>query len=390
LESYYLPDHIDKVIDLIGGVHGFPKMDSTYFHTIGATNDVTPKVIYETYSVPMGLMSKNSSNRQAVAEFQDEFFSPTDLQQFFKEYSPNLVGQEVKQVVGFNDPKIPGVEPNLDVQYIMATGPGVNMTVYNINSPKSIYTDFLEWIWDVGNDTSPPWVHSVSYGAYGGTYPTGPVHRLDNEYMKLGLRGVSIFFASGDNGVGCSLTCKKFEPDFPSSPYVTMVGSTKLSGNKEVGADFSAGGFSNTWTMPTWQQTVVENYLNGSPLPPSTFYNASGRAYPDLSAFGENVQVVVNGKVIPVGGTSCSSPMVAGLVTMLNDIRLVKGKPTLGFFNPLLYSWSSVPFAFQDVLTGNNRKGCCPGFDARAGWDPVTGLGTPNFTTWSNLVQNLK
>jgi len=352
-------------------------------------------VVYKQYQVPSGLMSTNKENRQAVAEFQGEYFSPKDLQTFFTKFQPNLVGQIVKQVVGTNLPSDPGLEPNLDVQYIMTTGPGVNMTVYNINAPSSIYTDFLEWVWDIGNDTAAPWVHSVSYGAYGGHYPSDPVHRIDTEYMKLGLRGITILFASGDNGVGCSLNCQKFEPDFPSSPYVTMVGSTQLKcgSTTEVGAAFSSGGFSNTWDMPSWQQTAVEGYLSeeGSSLPPAHFFNTSGRAYPDLSSLGVNVQIVVKGSVTAVDGTSCSSPIVAGLVSMLNEIRLNAGKPTLGFFNPLLYHWAqNNSNAFHDVTSGRNAEGCCPGFPAASGWDPVTGLGSPNFGVWSDLVTNMK
>jgi len=274
----------------------------------------------------------------------------------------------------------------------MALGADANTTVYNINKPINIYTDFLEWVYDIGNDTAPPWVHSVSYGAYGGHYPSDPVHRLDTEYMKMGLRGLSIMFASGDNGVGCSITCNKFEPDFPSSPYITLVGSTQVnSGNNEVGAFFSAGGFSNTWSMPSYQQAAVNAYLNGgTKLPPSHFYNASGRAYPDLSAAGVNFQVIMSGSVVAVDGTSCSSPTFAGIVTLLNDLRLNAGKTTLGFLNPLLYSWgASNSSTFQDITQGNNAKGCCPGFDAAPGWDPVTGLGTPNFRVLAGLVMNL-
>jgi len=392
LGEYTLPESVDKAIDLISGVYGFPKLERIKFKdAFAAQEKITPSVIYSHYSVPSEFMSNNTNNRQAVAEFQGEFFSLTDLQTFFQKFQTSLVGQVVKQVVGKNVPSAPGAEPNLDVQYIMSTGPGVNMTVYNINKPINIYTDFLEWVWDIGNDTAPPWVHSVSYGAYGGNYPSDPVHRLDREYMKLGLRGISILFASGDNGVGC-YECRKFVPDFPSSPYVTMVGSTQLDvgATTETGASFSAGGFSDTWNMPSWQQTAVENYLSTSSLPPAHFFNASGRAYPDLSSFGVNVQIVLGGSVTPVAGTSCSSPIVAGLISMLNEIRLNAGKPTLGFLNPLLYQWAaSNPNAFQDVIVGQNAETCCPGFSAAAGWDPVTGLGSPNFAVWSQMVTNM-
>jgi len=393
-QEIVIPDSVSGVIELISGVFGFPKLNKVQFTSFAdVSKAVTPSVVYAQYQVPTNMMSTNTENRQAVAEFQGEFFSPSDLQTFFGKFMPSLKGQIVKQVVGTNIPSEPGLEPNLDVQYIMSTGPGVNMTVYNINEPSSIYTDFLEWVWDIGNDTQAPWVHSVSYGAYGGKYPSGPVHQLDNEYIKLALRGITILFASGDNGVGCSVSCQKFEPDFPSSPYVTMVGSTQLDAGAtvETGASFSAGGFSNTWTMPSWQESAVEAYLSsGVSLPASHYYNASGRGYPDLSSLGVNVQIVQKGKVVAVDGTSCSSPIVAGLISMLNEIRLNADKPTLGFLNPLLYQWAaSNPNAFHDITSGKNAQGCCPGFDAYAGWDPVTGLGSPDFAVWSQLVTDM-
>merc|ERR1712070_258799 len=85
-----------------------------------------------------------------------------------------------------------------------------------------------------------------------------------------------------------------------------------------------------------------------------------------------------------VGGTSASTPTVAGVSAYLNDLSYSKkGKP-LGFLNPLLYKMhAEVPEAFTDVTVGDNKcteDGCfpsCKGYKATKGWDPVTGLGTP-------------
>jgi len=210
--------------------------------------------------------------------------------------------------------------------------------------------------------------------------------------MKLGTRGISVLFASGDNGVGCNLECSKFEPDFPSSPYVTLVGSTALvsKSGEEVGATFSAGGFSNTWGRTDYQEEAVEKYLQGKNLPPSHFYNASGRGYPDLATTGVNVQIVIHGRITPVDGTSCSAPTLSGMIALLNDLRLSSGKKTLGFLNPLLYQWAqNSSKAYNDITSGKNPDRCCPGFNAAPGWDPVTGLGTPNFATWLSLLTKL-
>ena len=61
----------------------------------------------------------------------------------------------------------------------------------------------------------------------------------------------------------------------------------------------------------------------------------------DISALGHNIPAYYNGNISRFDGTSASTPFVAGLVTLLNDIRLSQGKPPLGFINPLLYSLNS-------------------------------------------------
>lgn len=70
---------------------------------------------------------------------------------------------------------------------------------------------------------------------------------------------------------------------------------------------------------------------------PSQYYNASGRAYPDISACGRNFLVYISGAWDPVDGTSAATPTVAALLTIVNDYRLNNRLPPLGFVNPLLY-----------------------------------------------------
>lgn len=96
----------------------------------------------------------------------------------------------------------------------------------------------------------------------------------------------------------------------------------------------------------------------------------------------------------PSGGTSAASPVVAAVIALLNDARFRAGKPSMGFLNPWLYS--SGYTALNDITLGGS-VGCTgtdlqngiviPGagkipyasWNATDGWDPVTGLGTPNF-----------
>merc|ERR1712151_1094576 len=100
----------------------------------------------------------------------------------------------------------------------------------------------------------------------------------------------------------------------------------------------------------------------------------------DVAALGDGFQVIVEGKVLMVGGTSASAPTFAGFVSLLNEARMKAGKPAMGYLNPFLYQ---NPGAFRDVTVGTNaigRQGPVEyGFPCAPGWDPVTGLGTPNF-----------
>lgn len=103
---------------------------------------------------------------------------------------------------------------------------------------------------------------------------------------------------------------------------------------------------------------------------------------------------VINGTATPNGGTSAASPVVASIVALLNDARFRAGKPAMGFINPWLYSVGSD--VLNDITLGGSLG--CAGVDlqsgeviagagiipyaswnATPGWDPVTGLGTPNF-----------
>ncbi|KAL2849593.1 peptidase S8/S53 domain-containing protein [Aspergillus pseudoustus] len=247
----------------------------------------------------------------------------------------------------------------------------------------------------------PTNVISLSYGGAEWGVPIRYMRRQCREWMKLGLQGVSVVVASGDHGVGTE-SCmgderNVFSPDFPANcPYLTTVGSTVLPPGGDphdpeeivVGSFGSGGGFSNVYGRADYQHAAVDEYFaraeldypyyesidNSSFAEDGGIYNRIGRAYPDVSAIGDNILVFWRGEPIVVGGTSASAPLVAGMLTRINEERLATGRPTIGFVNPVLYAH---PEAFRDVTQGNNAGCGTDGFPATEGWDPVTGLGTP-------------
>lgn len=170
--------------------------------------------------------------------------------------------------------------------------------------------------------------------------------------MQLGARGTSILFASGDGGVSGSQPnlCLEYVPTFPSGcPFMTSVGAT--TGTIETAATLSSGGFSNYFNRPSYQAGAVSRYLAALGKTDIDRYNSSGRGFPDVSAQGENLEIYVGGSAKSVSGTSCSSPIFASVIALLNDRLIAAGKSPLGFLNPFLYSASGAA-ALNDITTG--------------------------------------
>eukprot|EP01027_Heterolobosea_sp_BB2_P012661 GEZU01018326.1.p1 GENE.GEZU01018326.1~~GEZU01018326.1.p1 ORF type:complete len:279 (+),score=83.56 GEZU01018326.1:1047-1883(+) len=276
-------------------------------------------------------------------------------------------------------------------------GVALNVSTWFYSTPSlEFWDDLTTWVTELSDTEGIPWVHSVSYGSQGESSVSDDYKtRMDAEFMKLGARGVSIIFASGDSGCGC-ISCSKFHAAYPAtSPHVTSVGATQFLndavGPEKAVTEFSSGGgFSYFYPRPDYQNASVAQYLSSTPLPDTKYFNQNGRGTPDVSAHGVGFKVVTHGFTQPVAGTSAAAPTFAAIVSLLNDLRLQAGKPTLGFLNYFIYQTAaSNPEAFNDITVGSNPDGCCKGFSCAAGWDPVTGVGTPNYAVLAQIVQQL-
>ncbi|KAH9902554.1 subtilisin-like protein [Cubamyces lactineus] len=389
-------------------------------------------------------------NSIGVGENTPQFYVPSDLDIFFSNFSKSQVGQRPVLIsidggtidipTGIGD----SVESNLDLQYAMAlVGKKQPVTLYQTGDyiEGASFNTFLDALdgsyctYEGGDDpTFDPAYPDPSDGGYKGSLDCGIVtpanvisisysydewelspaymQRQCNEYAKLGLMGVTILISSGDFGVsGRAGVCLdptgqptsngtgSFAPSFPCGcPYVTSVGATQINPGAKVTDPesacmqeiYSGGGFSNVFAMPSWQKSAVEKYLSKySPGYPAGTYNTSGsRAYPDLSANGANYVVAVDGSFQLVYGTSASAPVTASMLSAVNDARLAIGKKPIGFINPTLYS-AAFQHAFNDITSGSNPGCGTNGFTAEPGWDPVTGVGTPNFTLLLAAYQSL-
>ena len=123
-------------------------------------------------------------------------------------------------------------------------------------------------------------------------------------------------------------------------------------------------------------------------------YNSSGRGIPDISAQSTRYEVVIGGKIRIISGTSASAPVIAGMISLVNAGRLAAGKNSVGWFNPLLYTYYQ-SFT-NDITEGKNNcvaqssLPCCPqGFSATTGWDPTTGWGTIDYSRFKVFMSGI-
>ncbi|EIW59803.1 subtilisin-like protein, partial [Trametes versicolor FP-101664 SS1] len=365
---------------------------------------ITPACLRALYNTTTYVPKATAKNSLGVAGYLEEFANRADLQTFFSRFRTDAVGgtfTTVRVNGGLDDQTDPGVEANLDIQYTE----GISFPTPNIyystggsppfkadsNTPTNTNEPYLDWLNFIAAQTTIPQTFTTSYGDDEQTVPLDYATTVCNLFAQLGARGSSIMFSSGDDGVGAGdcLTndgknTKHFQPNFPAScPFVTTVGGT-IRVNPEVAVSFSGGGFSNYFARPSYQSTAVSTFLTKLGSTNAGQFNTTGRAYPDVAAQGQGFQVVIGGRVGSVGGTSASSPTFAGVIALLNDFRLSQGKSSLGFLNPIIYS-TGVP-GFNDITSGSNPGCGTNGFTAGAGWDPVTGLGTPDFGKLQALI----
>lgn len=278
----------------------------------------------------------------------------------------------------------------------------------------------------------PTRVISASYGQSELDLPKKYTERQCNEFMKLGLQGHSIFFSSSDYGVagapgdpttsGClsgnGQNQTIYNPDYPANcPYITAVGATQLQPNQTIkdpesamqtslgpgplSRFASAGGFSNYFSVPSFQKAAVSSYFErhdpGHPYYIANsdasniganggIYNRAGRAYPDVSANGANFRMFTNLTNEHWYGTSLAAPLWASVITLINEERGMAGKGPVGFINPTLYENA---WALTDIKNGSNPNCGSSGFAAVEGWDPVTGLGTPDYPALLRVFMQL-
>ncbi|KAF1808285.1 subtilisin-like protein [Eremomyces bilateralis CBS 781.70] len=402
---------------------------------------ITPSCLNELYNVRNYTAHSNSGSHLGFGSFLNQSARYEDLVRYQNHFG--LPHQNFTKVF-INDAannqsasSRDQTEANLDVQQLVGVGGPLPITEFltggappfipsldlptpeeNTNEP---YVPYYEFLLRQPNSALPQ-VITNSYGEAEQTVPLRYAHRTCNLIGLLGLRGITVLQSSGDTGVGaaCQSNDGKKTPEFvgqfPSTcPWITGVGGTEGL-NPEIAWRDSSGGFSDVWSRwdAPYAIKAVSNYLeneaNQTALEQQRpYFNYHGRGFPDVSAHsGRPWYLVFSGnRMSRTGGASAASPVFAAIVGLLNDARFRADPPlpALGFLNPWLYSDGYK--SLLDVTEGGsvgctginpqlgifyNGSSIIPSasWNATKGWDPVTGLGVPDFQKMLAAALKLK
>jgi subtilase family serine protease len=337
-------------------------------------------------------------------------------------------------------------EATLDIEWSYAIAPLAHIVLvgvppaetYGVQGLPNLFKA-LQWV----IDTYPAGtVISQSFGlaeqTFNGAAPV-KLSDFDTVYQAAAEKGDTVLASSGDNGTTGTKKAKKGALSYTvptagwpaSSPWVTAVGGTQLqygwTWNPTSDVPFLPDGSNNPAYFAFTSGGNTEAVWNESWLPAATGGNAS--AYYSRPSFQDGVGSVigsdnrgdpdlswnaaVNGGVLVwitafptyqrpgwhvYGGTSASSPQVAGLVALANEQQANDGEAPLGYLNPLLYQVGSGA-AFRDIVPvtegtaasgvmddnqlweyeadGSVAPGPVAGNPTLTGWDLTTGFGSP-------------
>ena len=356
---------------------------------------------------------------------------------------PTLTANQLIQVVApgtynhpekglFQDPQGWYGEETLDVEAVHGMAPAA--TIVFVGAPNNFQD--LDAALNHVVDRHLASIVTNSYGFNTEILPAGYIKPQEDTILQGVVEGIGIYFSSGDNSDE-SLVQGHITTDWPaSSPFVTAVGGTSLAVSPSNNYLFETawGTTTSSWTGTKWSPTPPGSWLYGSGggvsrifaepsyqvgVVPNSVFQAqgrTGRAVPDTSAVGDpntgyligETQTFPNGTVAyseyRIGGTSLSSPLVAGIMALADQAA----GHTHGFANPLFYSLAGSA-AFTDIVSPSStvavvRANYVNSIDASAGvvyrlrtmnqtlsltstpgYDDVTGLGTPTSSFLSAL-----
>ncbi len=255
----------------------------------------------------------------------------------------------------------------LDVQWTHATAPLARIIL--IEAPDASVNSLAAAVSLA--DAMGPGVVSMSFGSTEGSWTAS----FD---ATFGNAGMTYIAAAGDSGAGVN---------WPAvSAHVLAVGGSTLTYSgaaprSEIVWSGTGGGISQYTPTPSYQNSAVPDM--GSPAHRSVS-DVTFNADPTT---GQYIAVLAPGATtagwLSAGGTSLATPQWAGIIAVADALRAQAAQATLGDPHAKIYGIASqaasYASAFYDITHG--ADGSCAGCFAGIGYDPPSGIGTPNVTS---------
>ncbi len=411
--STYYGQILDTTDPAFGG--GFPA-DPPY-----AGCGYKPGQLRQGYGLDTEIRRGNDGTGQTIA-IVDAFTSPTlveDAQTYAAAEDPDypLAKSQIKLYAG------PGTtgqpidtgwygEQTLDVETVHAMAPGAKIAFVGAQSANDV--DLIGAINMIVTKHLATLV-SNSYSSFedgGGDFT--PWQAIATQ---AGLKGIGLYFATGDSGVGATslalgrtnnvlfqvgwetavsfLTAPTLEDGGPDPDGGAPTWQPAAPGEWYFGG---GGGQSALYVQPSWQKGVVPSSL-------SLDIDVNNRVIPDVSMLGDPMTGFLVGETDPqsgtyseepIGGTSLATPMFTATMALAQQYA---GK-TFGSANAAIYK-AAKSGGFSDVAPGKLEATAIPGgvmttFDYHGpensnatakGFDAVTGLGVPNGTKFLSAMK---
>jgi subtilase family serine protease len=307
----------------------------------------------------------------------------------------------------------PILESSLDAMTVAMVAPKLNrldLWVKQLGqaNPQGAIQLLASPIQATKNGTPLPNVISISYGVCEATAKPFSAARtlFDREAKAIDALGITIVVAAGDSGSSaCAHGVKQSQltsydeqksASWPAvSPWVLAVGGTNISltpsntiassgvwNDTEFPAPYEAiagggGGVSTTEKRPWWQ---TASQSSNRPVPDVAAFADAAPGYTIVCSAGvQSCPPTSTQTLTYVGGTSASTPLVAGMIALWDQFAKLEKWPKPGFIPPMLYYIAKhAPTSFLDITTGTNSVfssvSCCK---AGTGYDEATGLGSP-------------